>query len=126
VTPAAGRFRAVLATRPHVGEIQTPKQSSWSRLLSVGCDPHHWAPRHGAAGVLATDLFRLTRVWLVDIGLEALLCFDSTLRVLLRRGRPSILMAEFLTSRSPRNSFSTASAELPTFAIAPFSRASEL
>ena len=27
--------------------------------------------RHDAAGVIATDLFRRTRVWLVDIGLEA-------------------------------------------------------
>ena len=28
-------------------------------------------PRHDATGVIATDLFRRTRVWLVDIGLEA-------------------------------------------------------
>ena len=28
-------------------------------------------PRHEAAGVIATDLLRRTRVWLVDIGLEA-------------------------------------------------------
>jgi hypothetical protein len=34
------------------------------------CDPHHW-PRHDATGVIATDLFRRTDVWLVDIGLEA-------------------------------------------------------
>src|SRR5437763_15563544 len=27
--------------------------------------------RHDAAGVIATDLFRRTDVWLVDIGLEA-------------------------------------------------------
>ena len=28
-------------------------------------------PRHDGTGVIATDLFRRTRVWLVDIGLEA-------------------------------------------------------
>jgi hypothetical protein len=28
-------------------------------------------PRNDATGVIATDLFRRTRVWLVDIGLEA-------------------------------------------------------
>jgi hypothetical protein len=28
-------------------------------------------PRHDATGVIATDLLRRTRVWLVDIGLEA-------------------------------------------------------
>ena len=28
-------------------------------------------PRHDAAGVIATDLFRRTRVWRVDIELEA-------------------------------------------------------
>jgi len=71
-TAPPGRSRAI---DRYARSAQLPPGSDEARMLEAMRAARFAiliiGPRHDATGVIATDLFRRTRVWLVDIGLEA-------------------------------------------------------